>query len=748
MSAWTFSVPPLSLPLPLQSSSHVLRVACAHSPGRLCGDTPRHRTVSLFSLRTQVCAESHLGRLPSHSIFLPSLAHVCGWDAAYQWVPPYPFHFHSHSSPKELTQRTLSACSSQLLLSLPLLLRGLCLAESPSQMPLMSSQESAVPSSHLLSLGDGSDVNVTASSTASPASPRNPRATVSNVSHYAAKDVEAVELDPAALWAVLDLPAPESMPSQHTSRRVVLLGRPLSGKRTLCRRLCFAAQAQYAGSDGATDGGPQSGGVAANNDREPLYHPSTDDDEDSALFPNRNVGGCNMPGAYSTVGTPRQCTGVGPQDRVKPLSHGSGVCFDYVVQRVPTRLAHGCGGANDGLASGNQRSSTGFLMAPLGGTVRRTTEFFCCDNAGALSMALPTLDHVESGLVLMVIDVSDVSTIRQQLDYCYSTLESYIANLLRTQAPSHDEVRRMQLAAAQQEYWFAEEQKLRTVRANLASGGTAAAASSSSLTKEGLFDASFTDSAANIDKANSTPLRVPASAGTVCTMRSVIVCTKVDSLERASRAIGLVESGTIESEALLDRLGIPGELRLAMRHSLQSLLCLVSQLVRQYAIYHRAALASVCLRVSMTTAGAEGEYANSALVNPFYKGFWAYIAYLLYSSEGPNASVPSDVLRVCSARMYPHALLPCGLDSLALLNHFVTSSNVQLPEGPSLMAPEDPADSAIRTTAEGVITPDGVFLLHQKYIQQAQADLTSWTALWGNPAEAMHSGDDMVWDTL
>ncbi|KAL0509782.1 LOW QUALITY PROTEIN: hypothetical protein Q4I31_002243 [Leishmania lindenbergi] len=747
MLAETFSVPPLSLPLslPLQPSSHVLRARV----GTLrvgCAATHHVTVLFLSFLCVRRCALSHTwaGCLLIQFFFPLPRTCVAGTQPT-SGCHRILFIFTRTLLPR--SQRTLSACSNQLLLSLPLLLRGLCLAESPPQMPLMSSQESAVPSSHLLSLGDGSDVNVTASSTASPAPPRNPRATVSNVSHYAAKDVEAVELDPAALWAVLDLPAPESMPSQHTSRRIVLLGRPLSGKRTLCRRLCFAAQAQYAGSDGATDGGPQSGGVAANNDREPLYHPSTDDD-DSALFPNRNVGGCNMPGAYSTGGTPRQCTGVGPQDRVKPLSHGSGVCFDYVVQRVPTRLAHGCGGANDGLASGNQRSSTGFLMAPLGGTVRRTTEFFCCDNAGALSMALPTLDHVESGLVLMVIDVSDVSTIRQQLDYCYSTLESYIANLLRTQAPSHDEVRRMQLAAAQQEYWFAEEQKLRTVRANLASGGTAAAASSSSLTKECLFDASFTDSAASIDKANSTPLRVPASAGTVCTMRSVIVCTKVESLERASRAIGLVESGTIESEALLDRLGIPGELRLAMRHSLQSLLCLVSQLVRQYAIYHRAALASVCLRVSMTTAGAEGEYANSALVNPFYKGFWAYIAYLLYSSEGPNASVPSDVLRVCSARMYPHALLPCGLDSLALLNHFVTSSNVQLPEGPSLMAPEDPADSAIRTTAEGVITPDGVFLLHQKYIQQAQADLTSWTALWGNPAEAMHSGDDMVWDTL
>ncbi|GET87168.1 hypothetical protein, conserved [Leishmania tarentolae] len=618
-----------------------------------------------------------------------------------------------------------------------------------------SSQKAERPSSHALPLDDGGSVGEMTGSTAAPAPPHSFKEPVPAASQYVASDMESVEVDPSALWAALDLPTPESTPSQHTSLRVILMGRPLSGKRTLCRRLCFAAEAQYNRSDEAADSGHERDAVATDNDRQPLYHPSSDDDEDAALFPNQNAGGYDMPGAYSTGGALQRRTVMGQQERANSLSHGSGVCYDYVVQRVPKRVSNSGGASGGDSASETKRASTGFLMTPLGGTVRRTTEFFCCDNAGALSMALPTLDHVESAVVLMVIDASDVSTIRQQLDYCYSTLDSYVANLLRTHAPNHDEVRRMQLAAAQQDYWCAEEPKLRTVRMNLASSssgsgnsGAAAAVFSSSFTKECMPNVLFKDPAANMDKANSTAFRVPASSGTVCAMRSIIVCTKIECLDRASRALGLTESGTAENEVLLDRLGIPVEVRLAMRNSRLSLLGLVSQLVRQYAIYRTAALASVCSRVSMTTAGAEGEYANSALVNPFFKGLWAYIAYVLYNSKDPNATVPSDVLRVCSARMHPHALLPCGLDSLDMLNHFVTSGTAELPEGPSLTSPEDTFDSVIRTTCENVITPDGVFPLHQKYIQQAQAELTSSAPLLGSPEEVTQGGEGMVWDSM
>ncbi|KAK7201623.1 hypothetical protein NESM_000227000 [Novymonas esmeraldas] len=570
-------------------------------------------------------------------------------------------------------------------------------------------------------------------------------------------DVEAVERDPAALWAALDLPAPESLPSQHTSRRVVLLGRPLSGKRSLCRRLCFAAEAQYAGGDDTSDMTAHDrageGAAAADNDRQSLYHPSSDDDTDAALFPPQHSGAV----AGMTAESPPPRTTVGPHDRASPLCHGSGLCFDYVVQRVPTRIARGGGGdGGDGGASTARRASTGFLSSPIGGTVRRTTEFFCCDNAGALTMALPTLEHVESAVVLMVVDASDVSGIQPQLDYCYATLDAYVANLLRTQAPSHDEVRRMQLAAAQQDYWYAEEQKLRATRTSLASGGSAAATATTSATaasptpgsRDTFGDAVFKDPAASLDKVNSTPFRVPASAGTVCTMHSIVVCNKVEHLDRASRALATMESGTYESEALLDRLGIPADMRLALRHSRQSLLSLVAQLVRQYAVYHRAALASVCHRVSMTTAGADGEYAYSGLVNPFYKGLWAYVAYVLYSSKDPNTPLPADVLRVCSARMHPHALLPAGLDALGLLSPFITSSNAQLPEGAALTSTEDPISSEIHTTAEDVTTPDGVFPLHQQYIQQAQAYISTSAPLWIRPEETPQGGDGMVWDSI
>ncbi|KAG5509472.1 hypothetical protein JKF63_06782 [Porcisia hertigi] len=620
-------------------------------------------------------------------------------------------------------------------------------------------QDFAIPSLPSLDQEDGSDVVVRSKSTTRPAAPRSTTATASVASPYTANDTDAVAIDPAALWAALDLSAPESTPSQHTSRRVVLLGRPLSGKRTLCRRLCFAAEAQYAGSSDATDVYPELGGFPTDNDRQPLYRPSSDDDEDSSLFPNQRIGGWNMPGTYATAGSLPQSVAVGPHDRASLLSHGSGVCFDYVVQRVPMRVLRSGGDTSGDFASANKHGSTGLLSTSLGGTVRRTTEFFICDSPGALSMALPTLDHVESALVLMVVDVSDVSKIRQQLDYCYSTLDGYVTNLLRAQAPNHDAVRHMQLAAAQQDYWLSEEQKLRSTRTNLANSsegtaGTAAAASASasaslSPSTEDIGDVLFKDPMINIDKVNSTTFRVPASAGTVCAMRSILVCTKVECLDRVSRAVGLIDSGTPEHEAVFDRLGVRGELRLAMQHSRQSLISLVSQLVRQYAICHRAALASVCWRVSMTTAGAEGEYAHSTVVNPFYKGLWSYIAYVLYKSKDATASVPSDVLRVCSARMHPHALLPFGLDHLDLLNPFVTSGNVQLPEGRSLTSPEDASDSAIRTTADSVITPDRVFSLHQKYIQQAQTDLKSAMLVWSNAEEEIpQCADTMVWDTI
>lgn len=644
-------------------------------------------------------------------------------------------------------------------------------------------QETPASSTNPLEVGDATGSAAATTVTPSPTLPRSSNASMSAALPYSPpSDAEAVELDPATLWAALDLPAPESMPSQHTSRRVLLLGRPLSGKRTLCRRLCFAAEAQYAGSDDANDGDGERGGSAVDNERQALYNPPSSDDEDAALFPSQHVGGWNMPGAYSSAGAMQQRTTTGPHDHTSPLSHGSGVCFDYVVQRVPTRLARtgppassaaaggsnatassaaaaaanvsgGGGGGTD--STGRRSSAAGFAASgPLGGTVRRTTEFFCCDSVGALAMALPSLSHVESALVVMVVDVSDVATIRPQLDYCYSTLDTYVANLLRTQAPSHDEVRRMQLAAAQQDFWFAEEQKLRTTRATLAAGpataagGPSSASAASPTSRDASGDVLFKDPAANLDKVNSTVFRVPASAGTVCTTHSMIVCTKIENLDRASRALGVVDGSTYENEALMDRLGVPADVRLAMRRSRLSLLCLAAQLVRQYAIYRRAALASVCQRVSMTTAGASGEYATSGLVHPFFKGLWAYMAYVLYNSKDPNASLPADVLRVCGARMHPHALLPCGLDAIGLLNPFVTSSSMQLPEGPSLTSPEEPADSAIHTTAESVITPDGVFALHQRYIQQTQTQPPGSPPMWARLEDPAASPDAMVWDSM
>jgi hypothetical protein len=560
-------------------------------------------------------------------------------------------------------------------------------------------------------------------------------------------------MDPAALWAALDLPAPESMPSQHTARRVVLLGRPLSGKRTVCRRLCFAAEAQYAAPDDADD--ELRVGSTADNGRQPLYHPSSSDEEDAELFPHQRLGGWNMPGAFSAAGALQERAAVGPHNHSVPLSHGSGVCFDYVVQRVPTRTTRsgggGSGGRDDGRAAGEgselssavrKQGSGDVALTPAGGTMRRTTEFFCCDSAGALSMALPSIEDVETAVVLMMVDVSDLATIQQQLDFCYSTLNAYVASLLRNQAPSNDEVRRLQLAAAQQDYWFAEEKKMRSTRVSLAGSVT--------LTKDGKSDVLFKDPMANLDKVNSTTFRVPSSAGTVCPMHTIIVCTKAESLERASRAVSVLDgaSASNDNDALFSRLGISPELAAVLRRSRLSLMSLVSQLIRQYAIYRRAAVASLSQRVNMTTAGADGEYAGSTLVNPFYKGFWSYIAYVLYNGKDENSCPSSDVLRVCSARMHPHALLPCGLDAPGLLNPFITADPTQFANLMNGMT-DTAADSTICTTAESVLTPDGPFALHQKYIQLAQSQADA-SVSWPQPDATTSNVEEpaMVWDSM
>lgn len=572
-------------------------------------------------------------------------------------------------------------------------------------------------------------------------------------------------MDPAALWAALDLPAPEAMPSQHTTRRVILLGRPLSGKRTVCRRLCFAAEAQYAATTNDNNDNDDRAGGAADNSRQPLYRPSSNDEEDEELFPNHHLGGWNMPGAFSTVGALQARTEAGPHTHAEPLAHGSGVCFDYVVQRVPpTRVARGGGGGGGGCGDGggsvrggrgeggassspNSSASrrapgggggSGNTAAPSSGAVRRTTEFFCCDSAGALSTALPTLQDVETAVVLMVVDVSDVSKIRPQLDQCYATLNTYVATLLRNQAPSNDEVRRLQLAAAQQDYWFGEEQKLCTTRTNLARSVAAQ--------KDGKSDVLFKDPLANLEKVNGSIFRVPSSAGTVCTMHNMIVCTKAENLERASRAIGILDGTGGGSDALFARLGISTEVVAALRRSRLSLMALVSQMIRQYAIYRRAAVVSVSYRVNMTTAGADGEYANSTLINPFYKGLWSYISYVLYESSDANSCPSSDVLRVCSARMHPHALLPCGLDAPGLLSHFVTADPAQLAEIFNTST-DSAADSAICTTAESVLTPDGVFALHQKYIQLALGD-ASVASAHPNVTASNVEEPGMVWDAF
>lgn len=543
----------------------------------------------------------------------------------------------------------------------------------------------------------------------------------------AAATVAVPEVDSAAFWAELHLPVPDVMPSQHLSRRVVLLGRPGSGKRTICRRLCFAAEAQYAKTEEVSEHSTTLWSDI-DVDSQPLYNPGPDDDDDEELFQSKS----QLPWQTSSLrsGAAAATTDAAQNqntDTTHLLSHGSGISYTFVVQRIP----HG-------------------VAALTSDAERRTTEFFCCDSAGALASALPTVRHLSEAVVLMVVDVSDLTSIRSQLDVSYQLLRTHVSSLLRVHFPNNDEVRASDLQKEQQEYWLAEEQRLLPTRVSIAMDAAQFSAAGSQ-------DAFLVDPAASLEKIQMTGFKVPATAGTICSMRSVIVCTKVEVLYNMSNALKEATSGDKSSA---DYLGLPEAFRISLECSRMTLLSFMSQLLRQYAIYHCAALVAVCKRINaVTAAGTESTYAGSSLIHPFYKGFWGYLAYMLYEGDdGKPSSLPTEVLSACSARLNPHSLLPCGLDALHLLHYAVTHDGDQLPgKSSSQEGPAHGDDSPMKSrhpVQDFPVPSDGRFTLHQQYIQKATQYTTqrndySNSNISNTRTEdaAIVDNDDIIWES-
>lgn len=487
--------------------------------------------------------------------------------------------------------------------------------------------------------------------------------------------LQPVPVTTTSLWEALDLPPPEAAPSQHESKRVVLLGRPLSGKRTLCRRLCLAAEAQYPSIRSAEDGSGARGGgslghggAAADAVRRPLYRPDAnqgDDDivDDTIAFDD---GWDAQRTSAPSFGRP------GTGNHYKSLPHGAGIVHDYVVQRIPLRAGEDGGGFS------------------RGGVVKRTVEFFVCDTAGALSSALPTLQSLEEAVVLMVVDVSQPGSIREQLDRSYEILQAHVTTILQTFLPTQDEVRRLKLMEAQQQYWLAEEQRTLPLRAKLAARDGEALVGAPEMVK--------------VDEVNRTVLRVPLA--NVCPMKSIVVCTKTDVLDKLSRLYDavIVHASDDELPREVDDI-VPPALRAELGRQRAALLPYVAQLIRQYAILRRSALVAVSSRVSTTATDSAGE---AALVHPFYRGVWSYVSDRL--DGGGVARERADAVEtphLCTANLFPTAFLPSGLDTLALLQPAIASQAATLPPPPARAAAD----------ADGPAL-DGAFTLHGDYLRQ------------------------------
>eukprot|EP00796_Vickermania_ingenoplastis_P009048 gene9048-6348_t len=486
----------------------------------------------------------------------------------------------------------------------------------------------------------------------------------SDTSVFMAMQPDAPTTGASNWWDALGLPAPELSATQHSSSRVVLVGYPRTGKRTLCRHLAATASAQLGGAGHDTNTAVLCDAPAAS----------------GQLF--------RYGDAATGAEAPEQATKTAPDAPSAVGPTGTGIAHDFVLQRTTSH-----------------RTAAG----------RRALEFFCCDCAGALSIALPTLESLQSSVVLLTVDTSSPNTIREQLDWCFDALERHTVRLLREYLPNEDQVRHLRLLEATHTFWTEEEHRLAQWRRLLQpdAGG---------------------------NEAPGGAARTVASAAQLCVMRAIIVCTKLDLLEKLSSSCA-----SEPHEAF----GLEPAFRRSMQNVGLPLRPLVAQLVRHYALAHRCALAAISSRVVHT--GAKENAAT--LVHPFFKGLWGYVEYLLqsYPPDG-DAGAPQKVQRAtglpdavadhCNASFFPYSLIPCGVDRPEYLNSFVAAETVTLP----LPCSPQAGDAAREEQRRYMSTAFPQFQLHQDMLraQMENAQRTQSAA----EAEAGGGEEALVWDAV
>lgn len=422
-------------------------------------------------------------------------------------------------------------------------------------------------------------------------------------------------------WESLGLPPPEKS-SPLNSYRVVLLGFPLSGKRTLCEHLFRTASSKQSSA---------SGGIPYS----PLRSHRQQFNENFFQYGDRNAVNGVEGEASAGEGVVEVQTPGGVESAPRGLPSPSGVDYYFVAQNIPRSTSY-----------------MGFYGIPI---VSRVLEFFCCHCSDALSVAIPSVESFSSSVVIMVIDVSRPLSIKEQLDWCFMSLEEHVRSLLRESFPDRDNICYQEMINATHKFWDDEEKYLDRLREDLQSQVLGSSHS---------------------QKNSEEVLRISGSS-LVPALRTIIFCTKLDVLKELSEKC----PGTPEE--------FPGKKQLLsflqpVENSPLSVLSAVMQLMRYYAMFHQSALASI-------QRNANG-YSDADLSgHPFYKGLLDYLEHLLktYSSSDERstasarhadvASLVEKLKPLCNIVYLPYFLIPSGVDKISLLSGFISAEKITFP---------------------------------------------------------------------
>ncbi|CBH18251.1 hypothetical protein, conserved [Trypanosoma brucei gambiense DAL972] len=410
---------------------------------------------------------------------------------------------------------------------------------------------------------------------------------------------EAQQTQSKSLFEVLGLNSSERDENHLLARRVVVVGDALSGKRTLVSRL-FAAAVQQFPSSCVLLLSP----IADGSENFPPYSQTTTDlnegtrgNRDSSCGISVKPSGIVSPSCppYDAAASSRSKAEIDGK-RAPHFPHGVGIAHSFIFQRLPAGRASLVGSMDD-CSSNTSGNSGGPSMFSATGSAAHSilTEYFCCDAPGALATALPTVLTLETSVVLVVVDGSSPWTLHEQIRRWYGHLKGHVAQLLRGELPKQDEVRRVRMTEQQKNFWATQEQVL------------------------GLLRNAWCEREGGVAKELVPPSSV---VGDVCPLRTLIVCSKTDELEKLSRE--LEKSVRVSGEAVGGDTSLDADTPLRrtenqtssrqtqapwVTESLRSALCtggltllqLVGQLLRKEAIERRSGLVGTGSSVNTTT---------------------------------------------------------------------------------------------------------------------------------------------------